>query len=92
MNRIVVGVDGSPQSRRALRWAAQEAKLRGAHRSGQGSPSPSSGYRPRSVQSFPLPSEAAAMQLTVPRTCPHVSASAMTCGQNRLFYAFSAAP
>ena len=31
MNRIVVGVDGSPQSRRALRWAAQEAKLRGAH-------------------------------------------------------------
>ena len=31
MNRIVVGVDGSPQSRRALRWAAQEARLRGAH-------------------------------------------------------------
>jgi nucleotide-binding universal stress UspA family protein len=31
MNRIVVGVDGSPQSRRALRWAAQEAKLRRAH-------------------------------------------------------------
>ena len=31
MNRIVVGVDGSPESRRALRWAAQEAKLHGAH-------------------------------------------------------------
>jgi nucleotide-binding universal stress UspA family protein len=30
-NRIVVGVDGSAQSRRALGWAAQEAKLRGAH-------------------------------------------------------------
>ena len=29
--RVVVGVDGSPQSRRALRWAAQEAKLRNAH-------------------------------------------------------------
>lgn len=31
MSRIVVGVDGSPESRRALHWAAQEAKLRGAH-------------------------------------------------------------
>lgn len=31
MNRIVVGVDGSPQSKRALRWAANEAHLRGAH-------------------------------------------------------------
>jgi nucleotide-binding universal stress UspA family protein len=31
MKRIVVGVDGSPQSRRALRWAADEATLRGAH-------------------------------------------------------------
>jgi nucleotide-binding universal stress UspA family protein len=27
--RIVVGVDGSPQSMRALAWAAQEAKVRG---------------------------------------------------------------
>lgn len=31
MNRIVVGVDGSPESRRALLWAVQEARLRGAH-------------------------------------------------------------
>lgn len=31
MKRIVVGVDGSPESRRALRWAAQEAKLHAAH-------------------------------------------------------------
>jgi nucleotide-binding universal stress UspA family protein len=31
MKRIVVGVDGSRQSRRALRWAADEATLRGAH-------------------------------------------------------------
>jgi len=30
MNRIVVGVDGSEESKRALRWAAAEAKLRGA--------------------------------------------------------------
>jgi nucleotide-binding universal stress UspA family protein len=28
--RIVVGVDGSPESRAALRWAMGEAKLRGA--------------------------------------------------------------
>lgn len=28
-NRIVVGVDGSPTSRTALRWAVEEAKLRG---------------------------------------------------------------
>jgi len=28
--RIVVGVDGSPQSRQALRWAARQAKLTGA--------------------------------------------------------------
>ena len=31
MSRIVVGVDGSPESRRAVRWAAEEARLRGAH-------------------------------------------------------------
>jgi nucleotide-binding universal stress UspA family protein len=31
MNRIVVGVDGSAHARRALQWAAREAKLRGAH-------------------------------------------------------------
>jgi nucleotide-binding universal stress UspA family protein len=30
MGRIVVGVDGSDGSRRALRWAADEARLRGA--------------------------------------------------------------
>ena len=30
MNRIVVGIDGSPPSGQALRWAAAEAKLRGA--------------------------------------------------------------
>jgi nucleotide-binding universal stress UspA family protein len=30
MQRIVVGVDTSPGSRRALRWAVEEAKLRGA--------------------------------------------------------------
>lgn len=30
MSRIVVGIDGSEASRRALGWAAQEAKLRGA--------------------------------------------------------------
>jgi nucleotide-binding universal stress UspA family protein len=30
MERIVVGVDGSETSRRALRWAVEEARLRGA--------------------------------------------------------------
>jgi nucleotide-binding universal stress UspA family protein len=30
MGRIVVGVDGSESSKRALRWAAEEAALRGA--------------------------------------------------------------
>jgi nucleotide-binding universal stress UspA family protein len=30
MGRIVVGVDGSESSKRALRWAAEEAVLRGA--------------------------------------------------------------
>jgi nucleotide-binding universal stress UspA family protein len=30
VGRIVVGVDGSPESRAALRWATAEAKLRGA--------------------------------------------------------------
>lgn len=30
MGTIVVGVDGSAASRRALRWAAEEARLRGA--------------------------------------------------------------
>jgi nucleotide-binding universal stress UspA family protein len=30
MNRVVVGVDGSEGSRRALRWALDEASLRGA--------------------------------------------------------------
>lgn len=30
MGRIVVGVDGSPGSRSALRWAVAEARLRGA--------------------------------------------------------------
>ena len=30
MGRIVVGVDGSDQSKAALRWAVEEARLRGA--------------------------------------------------------------
>jgi nucleotide-binding universal stress UspA family protein len=30
MTRIVVGVDGSDESRTALRWAANEARIRGA--------------------------------------------------------------
>jgi nucleotide-binding universal stress UspA family protein len=30
MERIVVGIDGSEPSRRALRWAVEEARLRGA--------------------------------------------------------------
>jgi nucleotide-binding universal stress UspA family protein len=30
MKRIVVGIDGSAESKQALRWAAAEAKLRGA--------------------------------------------------------------
>lgn len=30
MGRIVVGIDGSPESKRALRWAADEARLRDA--------------------------------------------------------------
>lgn len=30
MERIVVGVDGSPHAQGALQWAAREAKLRGA--------------------------------------------------------------
>src|SRR5262245_31115046 len=30
MARVVVGIDGSEASRQALRWAADEAKLRGA--------------------------------------------------------------
>ena len=30
MSRIVVGVDGSPESRAALHWAVGEARLRGA--------------------------------------------------------------
>ncbi len=30
MNKIVVGVDGSPQAMEALRWAIAEAQLRGA--------------------------------------------------------------
>jgi nucleotide-binding universal stress UspA family protein len=30
MSRIVVGIDGSEESKRAMRWAAAEAKLRGA--------------------------------------------------------------
>ena len=30
MGRIVVGIDGSPESKEALRWALAEAKLRGA--------------------------------------------------------------
>jgi nucleotide-binding universal stress UspA family protein len=29
--RIVVGIDGSKESRRALTWAVREAELRGAH-------------------------------------------------------------
>jgi nucleotide-binding universal stress UspA family protein len=29
MSRIVVGIDGSSESKQALRWAANEAKLRG---------------------------------------------------------------
>jgi nucleotide-binding universal stress UspA family protein len=31
MERIVVGVDGSDSSQRALEWAADEARLHGAH-------------------------------------------------------------
>lgn len=30
MSRIVVGIDGSAESKRALRWAGNEARLRGA--------------------------------------------------------------
>ena len=30
MNRIVVGIDGSPASKETLQWAVAEAKLRGA--------------------------------------------------------------
>ena len=30
MSRIVVGVDGSPEAKEALRWAVEEARLRGA--------------------------------------------------------------
>ena len=30
MGRIVVGIDGSPESKQALRWALAEARLRGA--------------------------------------------------------------
>jgi nucleotide-binding universal stress UspA family protein len=30
MNRIVVGIDGSPESKETLQWAVAEAKLRGA--------------------------------------------------------------
>lgn len=30
MSKIVVGIDGSEQSHRALAWAATEAKLRGS--------------------------------------------------------------
>ena len=30
MGTIVVGVDGSPESKKALRWAVEEARLRGA--------------------------------------------------------------
>ncbi len=30
MNRIVVGIDGSDESKEALRWALEEARLRGA--------------------------------------------------------------
>lgn len=30
MGRIVVGIDGSPESKRALGWAAEEARLRDA--------------------------------------------------------------
>ena len=30
MATIVVGIDGSPASAKALRWAAEEARLRGA--------------------------------------------------------------
>ena len=30
MNRIVVGIDGSPESKETLLWAVAEAKLRGA--------------------------------------------------------------
>ena len=30
MGTIVVGVDGSPESKNALRWAVEEARLRGA--------------------------------------------------------------
>ena len=31
MAKIVVGIDGSEPSQRALEWAAEEARLRGAH-------------------------------------------------------------
>lgn len=31
MRKIVVGIDGSESSHRALEWAAAEARLRGAH-------------------------------------------------------------
>jgi nucleotide-binding universal stress UspA family protein len=31
MAQIVVGIDGSEASQRALEWAAEEARLRGAH-------------------------------------------------------------
>src|SRR3954451_23942752 len=31
MTKIVVGIDGSESSQRALEWAASEARLRGSH-------------------------------------------------------------